>query len=250
MINQTFEKLSSMRLSVMEKEYRRQTELPAMRELSFEERLAMMVDAEWLSRQNKKLFRLMKAANLRSPEACLENVDYAPSRKLERAQIARLSDLSWIKEGKNLFITGACGTGKTWLACAFGNAACRQGMKVKSVRMNRLLSDLLAARNDGSWAKLLVELKKPELLILDDFGLSPLDALHCRDLLEIADDRYEKGATLITAQLPVASWHGILEDATLADAVLDRLVHNSHRIALHGPSMRATAHPGEAAANP
>lgn len=250
MINQTFEKLSSMRLSVMEQEYRRQTELPAMRELSFEERLAMMVDAEWLSRQNKKLFRLMKAANLRSPEACLENVDYAPSRKLERAQIARLSDLSWIKEGKNLFITGACGTGKTWLACAFGNAACRQGMKVKSVRMNRLLSDLLAARNDGSWAKLLVELKKPELLILDDFGLSPLDALHCRDLLEIVDDRYEKGSTLITAQLPVASWHGIFEDATLADAVLDRLVHNSHRIALHGPSMRATAHPGEAAANP
>lgn len=250
MMNQTLEKLSSMRLSVMEQEYRRQIELPAMNELSFEERLAMLVDAEWLARQNKKLKRLLKAANLRNPEACLEDVDFAPARKLDKAQIARLSDFSWISEGRNLFITGACGTGKTWLASAFGNAACRQGIKVKSVRVNRLLSDLLAARTDGSWAKLLAELKKPELLILDDFGLSPLDVLHCRDLLEIADDRYGKGSTLITAQLPVAGWHGVFEDATIADAVLDRLVHNSYRIELHGPSKRAEAPADESPAKP
>ena len=237
-MNQTLEKLSAMRLSVMEQEFRRQMELPALSELSFEERFAMLVDAEWLSRQNKKLQRLLKAANLRNPEACLEDMDYAPGRKLEKAQIARLSDMAWIQEGRNLFITGACGTGKTWMASAFGNAACRQGLKVRSLRMNRLLSDLLAARNDGSWAKLLDSLKKPDLLILDDFGLAPLDALHCRDLLEIVDDRYGCGSILITAQLPVAAWHSIFEDATLADAVLDRLVHNSHRVELHGPSLR------------
>lgn len=241
MMNQTLEKLSAMRLSVMEQECRRQMELPVMSEMPFEERLAMLVDAEWLSRQNKKLQRLLKTANLRNPEACLEDIDYAAGRKLEKVHIGRLSDMAWIPEGRNLFITGACGTGKTWMASAFGNAACRQGLKVRSFRMNRMLSDLFAARNDGSWAKLLDTLKKPDLLILDDFGLSPLDALQCRDLLEIVDDRYGYGSILITAQLPVAGWHGIFEDATLADAVLDRLVHNSHRLELHGPSMRHKA---------
>ena len=247
MMNQTLEKLSTMRLSVMEQEFRRQMELPAMTELSFEERLSMLVDAEWLSRQNKKLRRLLKAANLRNPEACLEDVDYVASRKLDRAQVARLSDLSWVGEGRNLFITGACGTGKTWLASAFGNAACRKGLKVQSLRANRLLGDLLAARSNGTWATLLASLKKPNLLILDDFGLSPLEPLHCRDLLEIVDDRYGHGSILITAQLPVSGWHSMFEDPTIADAVLDRLVHNAHRIALHGPSMRHKPHQDGAA---
>jgi DNA replication protein DnaC len=238
MMNQTLEKLTAMRLSVMEQEVRRQMELPAMAELSFEERLSMLVDAEWLSRQNKKLHRLLKAANLRNPEACLEDVNYAASRKLERAQVARLSDLSWVGEGRNLFITGACGTGKTWLASAFGNAACRQGLRTQSLRVNRLLGDLLAARNNGTWVALLASLKKPDLLILDDFGLSPLDPPHCRDLLEIVDDRYGRGSILVTAQLPVDRWHSLFEDPTIADAVLDRLVHKAYRIALHGPSMR------------
>ncbi len=255
MINQTLEKLSAMHLSVMEQEIRRQVELPAMAELSFEERLSMLVDAEWMSRQNKKLRRLLKGANLRNPEACLEDVDYGDSRKLERTQIARLSDLSWVGEGRNLFITGACGTGKTWLASAFGNAACRKGLKVQSLRVNRLLGDLLSSRSNGTWAKLLASLKKPDLLILDDFGLSPLDPLHCRDVLEIVDDRYGRGSILITAQLPVSDWHAVFADPTLADAVLDRLVHNAHRIALHGPSMRHkpprdTTHGGEMAGNP
>jgi DNA replication protein len=250
MVNQTLEKLSAMRFSIMEQEYRRQMELPAMSELSFEERLAMLVDAEWLSRQNKKLRRLLKEANLRSPEACLEDVDYDPSRKLDRAQIARLSDCAWIRESRNLFITGACGTGKTWLASAFGNAACRLGLKVKCVRVTRLLGDLSSSRNDASWTKLLAEMKKPDLLILDDFGLSPLDTLHCRDLLEIMDDRYDKSSTLITAQLPVSGWHSVFEDATVADAVLDRLVHNSYRIELHGPSRRPRLPQDQPAAKP
>lgn len=250
MMNQTLEKLGAMRLSVMEQEFRRQMELPAMATLSFEERLSMLVDAEWISRQNKKLARLLKEANLRDPSANLENVDFRPSRKLDQAQIARLSDLHWIGEGRNLFITGACGTGKTWLASAFGNAACRQGMRVQSVRVSRLLGDLLAARSNGTWAKLLTSLKKPDLLILDDFGLSPLDTLHCRDLLEIVDDRYGHGSILITAQLPVASWHGLFEDPTIADAVLDRLVHNAHRIAVQGPSMRHNPVVASATAEP
>ena len=238
MMNQTLEKLSVMRLSAMEQEVRRQIELPAMTELSFEERLSMLVDAEWISRQNKKLHLLLKTANLRIPKAYLEDVDYRSSRKLERTQIARLSNLLWINEGRNLFITGACGTGKTWLASAFGNAACRKGLKVQSLRVNRLLGDLLAARNNGTWTKILTSLKKPDLLILDDFGLSAMDSLHCRDLLEIVDDRYGRGSILITAQLPVSDWHGVFKDPTIADAILDRLVHNAHRIALQGPSLR------------
>ncbi len=238
MLNHTKEKLIAMRLSVMEQELRRQMELPAMRELSFEERLAMLVDAEWLSRQNKKLQRFLKAAKLRNPEACLEDVDFASTRKLDKAQIARLSDFSWIKEHRNLFITGASGTGKTWLASAFGHAACRKGLSVRSLRMNRLLADLLVARNDGTWTKLLASMKKPDLLILDDFGLSTLDPTHCRDFLEIVDDRYGHGSILITSQLPVDRWHALFADPTLADAALDRLVHHSHRIALHGPSLR------------
>ena len=227
-----------MHLGVMAQEYRRQTELPAMAQLSFEERLAMLVDAEWISRHNNKLRRLLKAADLRHPEACLEDVDYAPSRRLERSTIARLSNLTWIKERQNLFITGACGTGKTWLASAFGNAVCRHGMQVLCLRTNRLLGDLVIARSNGSWLKRLSVLKKPDLLILDDFGLSPLDAIHCRDLLELVDDRDGKGSILITAQLPVSEWHGIFEDATIADAVLDRIVHKAHRLELHGPSKR------------
>ena len=142
MMNQTLEKLSAMRLGIMVKEYRRQMELPAMSALSFDERLAMMVDAEWLSRLNNRLIRLVKAADLREPSACLEDIDYNPRRKLDKADIARLSDCLWIKEGKNLIITGATGTGKSYLSSAFGNAACRFGLSVRSFRVNRLLTDL------------------------------------------------------------------------------------------------------------
>lgn len=250
MINQTLEKLTQMRMTVMANEYRRQTELPASRDLSFEERLSMMVDAEWLERQNRKLKRLLKQAALSCPEACLENISYAPTRKLDRAQIADMADLSWIYEKKNLFITGACGTGKSWMASAFGNAACRKGINVKTVRVNRLLQDLLAARNDGTWIKLLNSIKKPELLILDDFGLSNFDVLQCRDMLEIVDDRCARGSIIITAQLPVSGWHSLFEDATLADAILDRVVHNSLRIELYGLSMRASREEVAASENP
>lgn len=240
MIHQTLEKLSQMNLSVMGQEYRRQAELPATSSLPFEDRLAMMVDAEWTDRRERKLKRLLKAASLRIPEACLENVDFDPVRKIDRSQFAALESLAWIKAHQNLIITGACGTGKTWLASAFGDAACRQGLKVLNVRVSRMMENLRVARNDGTWGDELAKLKKPDLLILDDFGLSQLDPLQSRDFHEIAEDRINSGSVLMTSQLPVINWHDLFEEKTAADGALDRLVRNSHRIELHGPSRRPT----------
>jgi len=238
LINQTTNQLLEMRLSAMEAEFRRQYELPAMTSLSFDERFGLIVDAEWQSKHNAKIGRMLKAAKLRCPEACLEGIDFDEVRKLDRALIARMSDMSWLKDGRHLFITGASGTGKTWIASAFGNAACRMGKKVATYRMPRLLDELRSARAGGTWAKLLDALEKPDLLILDDFGMDRLDTVHCRDMLEIVEDRKGSGSIIITAQLPVAQWHNIFEDATVADATLDRIVHNSIRIELHGPTRR------------
>jgi DNA replication protein DnaC len=238
MINQTMEQMKKMNLYAMEAEYRRQTELPVMVELPFDERVSMLTDAEWNARENRRLRRALKQANLREKAAGLEDVDFDPLRKLDRATIARLSDCAWIRGNWNLFLTGACGTGKTWLSCAYGNAAVRQGYTVRSYRTSSLLSCLAIAHSDGSIYKLINELKKPDLLILDDFGTTRFDVQRCRDVDEIIDGRYQKGAVLITAQLPVSEWHGVFEDATIADAVLDRILHNSFRIELHGPSRR------------
>jgi len=238
MVSQTMEKLTTLHLSEMCQEYRRQQELPATEALSFDDRLGMMVDAEWLARYNKKLKRLIKEADLRDSNACLEDVDYDPRRKLDKALVARLSDGMWIREHRNMLITGATGTGKSFLASAFGNMACRLGLRVRSFRITRLLTNLMVGRGDGSYSRLLDEMKKPDLLILDDFGLSPLSPTACRDLLEVVDDRYDRASLLITAQLPVSGWHGIFEDATIADAVLDRLVHNAYRFELDGPTRR------------
>ncbi|HBI26111.1 MAG TPA: AAA family ATPase [Peptococcaceae bacterium] len=238
MTNQTLDKLNSMKLRAMEQEYRRQIELPANAALSFDERLAMIVDAEWLAKANNRLQRFLRKANLREPSANLENINFDHKRNLDKTTIARLADCSWIKEGKNLIITGATGTGKTYLVSAFGNAACRKNLKVHSYRVNRLLTDLAISRGDGSYNRLLKDLKKPDLLILDDFGMAPIDPGACRDLLEVIDDRHGRKSIAISAQLPVAKWHAVFEDATIADAVLDRVVNNAYRIELKGPSLR------------
>lgn len=238
MTNQTLDKLNSMKLRAMEQEYRRQIELPANAALSFDERLAMIVDAEWLAKANNRLQRFLRKANLREPSANLENINFDHKRNLDKTTIARLADCSWIKEGKNLIITGATGTGKTYLISAFGNAACRKSLKVHSYRVNRLLTDLSISRGDGSYNRLLKDLKKPDLLILDDFGMAPIDPGACRDLLEVIDDRHGRKSIAISAQLPVAKWHAVFEDATIADAVLDRVVNNAYRIELKGPSLR------------
>jgi len=238
LINQTLDKLSSMKLRSMEKEYRRQMELPANAALSFDERLAMMVDAEWLAKANNRLQKLLREANLKERTAHLEDLNFDPRRHLDKATIGRLADCGWIREGRNLIVTGATGTGKTYLISAFGHAACRKSFKVRAYRVSRLLTDLVIGRGDGSYNRLLNELKKPDLLILDDFGMTALDPVACRDLLEVVDDRHGSKSTAISAQLPVAKWHGVFEDATIADAVLDRVVNNAHRIELKGPSLR------------
>jgi len=238
MIQQTLQYLKEMRLSVMEAEYRRQSELLAWNELSFEERLGLLVDAEWRERKNKKLRRLLKAACLREPGACLEELDYSGGRGLEKALVARLADCAWIREGRHMLITGPCGTGKTYLSNAFANAACRAGYEVKCFRVSRLLVDLQTGRGDGSWAKTLSEMKKPDLLVLDDFGLENLETIHCRDFLEVVDDRSSSKSILIISQLPVSSWHGVFSDSTIAEAVLDRLLHQALRFELKGPSKR------------
>ena len=222
----------------MEQEYRRQVELPANAALSFDDRLAMMVDAEWLAKANNRLQRFLREANLREQAATLEDLNFDVRRSLDKAIIGRLADCSWIKEGRNLIVTGATGTGKTYLVSAFGNAACRKSLKVRSYRVNRLLTDLAIGRGDGSYNRILNELKKPDLLILDDFGMTSLDPSACRDLLEVVDDRHGRKSITISAQLPVAKWHGVFEDSTIADAVLDRLINNAHRIELKGPSLR------------
>jgi len=238
MIQQTHQWLRELRLPAMDKAYSLQSELPASRALSFDERFALLVQAEWESRKEKKLGRLLKAASLREKGACLEELDFKEGRNLDKTLVVNLSDCLWIRKGYNLLVSGACGTGKTYLACAFGNAACRQGYSVRSYRLPRLLVDLQIGKGDGSWKTVMGDLKKPDLLILDDFGLTPLEPLHCRDLLEVVEDRNAIASTIVASQLPVSSWHAAFADATIAEAVLDRLLSKAYRFELKGPSWR------------
>ena len=237
MINQTAEKLRAMRLPAMAAEYLRQSESPEMSALDFNERVGMMVDAEWLSRENNRIQKLTKAAKLRFSGACFADIDYRPSRKLDRAVIARLSDFAWAKEAKNMIITVATGCGKTWLACAFGQEACRKGFSVAFYRVNRLLAEMAQCSATASHYKLLKALKKADILILDDWGLSSLNTVEGRFLLEAFEDRYGNSSTILSAQVPVPKWHDLFEDSTIADAVLDRVVHNLcnslHKLCYH-----------------
>jgi len=247
---QTTEKLRAMRLPAMAAEYDRQSETPAMAALDFDERIGMMVDAEWAFRENNRIEKLMREAKLRFSTSCFADIDYKPSRKLDRAYIARLSDFSWVKEAKNLILTGCTGTGKTWIACAFGAEACRKGLRVAFYRVSRLLNEFTVASAAGTTDKLLARLKKADIMILDDWGLLTLNPLEGRFLHEVFEDRYGERSIIISAQLPVSKWHGLFEDSTIADAVLDRVVHNSYRIELHGPSMRPLVENGRALESP
>jgi len=238
MIHQTAEKLRAMRLPAMAAEYIRQSELPVMSALDFDERVGMMADAEWLSRDNNRVKRLTKEAKLRYPAACFADIDFRPSRKLDRAYIARLTDFAWAKEARNLILTGSTGTGKTWLACAFGVQACRIGLWARFYRVNRLFGEMAVAAGTGCADKFLGKLKKCDILILDDWGLSSLTLLEGKFLHEVFEDRCGERSTIISAQLPVSEWHGLFEDRTVADAVLDRVVNNSYRLELQGPTMR------------
>lgn len=234
--------LTQLRLPGMKAEYIRQDELRnAMEALSFEERFLMLVNAEQNRRDNNKLAKSLRDANLRDKTAALEKFIYLPVRKVDKQFIARISDCSFIKDGRDLLITGATGAGKSFLSSAFGVAACHAGYSVRAYKMHRLLMDVNIHINDGTYEKILADLKKPDLLILEDFGMESIVPNFCRYFLEVIDERRYTGKKpfLITAQLPVNEWHGMLEDHTAADAIMDRLVnHDPYRIDIKGPSMR------------
>lgn len=209
-------------------------------DLSHAEWLGLLIDREASSRSTKKYQSRMRAAKLRHVGASVEDVDYRTNRKLDKALFQQLATGRWIDESRSLLITGPCGVGKTWLACALGQRACRDGMTVLYHRAPRLFADLELAHGDGRFPRLFRQITRVDLLILDDWGPERLTAGQRRDLMEIVEDRYQSGSTLITSQLPVDAWHEVIDEPTFADAILDRLVHNAYRLPLDGPSMRKT----------
>jgi DNA replication protein DnaC len=213
---------------------------PQLQSLSFEERMGLLIDRESTSRENRRLTRLLRLAKLRE-QACFEDIDYRHPRGLQKSQFAPLAACNWVRKAQNICLSGPTGTGKTFLACALGHAACRQGLSVRYWRLPRLFETVRVAHGDGSYARLLTSMAKTDLLILDDWGLQKPATQERHDLLEVLEDRYGKRATLVTSQLPVKNWHAYLGEPTVADAILDRLVHNAHKIQLTGDSMRRKA---------
>ena len=235
---QTLEKINRMKffgmlVAIKEQESNRQYE-----KMSFEDRLGYLVEREYLDRENRRLKSRLTQANFRQ-QTCVENIKFSSGRNLSKTKILDLGKCHWIKEHKNLIITGPTGAGKSYLVCALGHSACLNGYKVSYRRTSRLLMELSVGRGDGRYEKLLKSFSKTDLLILDDFGLSKLNDVERQDLLEIVEDRYEVRSTAIIGQLPVEKWHEIVGNSTVADAILDRVVHNSFRVDLHGSeSMR------------
>lgn len=236
---QTLQKLIQLRLRGMAAGFESQLTNSASHDLAFEERLALLVDQEISYKENARLQRLLKMAKLREA-ACMEDVDYRPERGLDRSQMASLALLDWVSQGQNLIFTGPTGSGKTWLACAFGNHACRKGFTVSFQRLALLLEELAVTHGDGSFRKRLMQLAKYDVLILDDLGMTPLMAAGRADLMEVVEQRCGGRSTIVTSQIPVSKWHDYLSggNPTVADAILDRLLSGSVRLELQGESMR------------
>jgi DNA replication protein DnaC len=237
LIQQTLERLQELRLPGMAQALEEQLRMPDLGGLAFEDRLALLLEREITHREDRRLARHLQLARFALP-AAVEDLDFKSPRGLDRSLVLRLAGGQWIRDQQSVLISGATGTGKSYLACALGHSACRNGFSTRYFRFSRLLGELALARADGSYVKLLDRLARTPLLILDDFGLAPLTDPERRDLLELLEDRYGKRATLITSQLPFDHWHVVVADATFADAILDRLVHNAHHITLKGASMR------------
>jgi DNA replication protein DnaC len=234
----TIEKLHELRLAIMAEAWQQQQKDAKIGALSFDERFTLIVDAEHQARDNRRLTRLLKDAQLRIPQACVEDVASSTARGLEKAMLRQLGSCSWVAEHLNVLITGGTGVGKSYLACALGQSACRKALRVTYRRVPRLLDELALARAEGSHARLLAKLAKFDVLVLDDWGLGAPKDSQRHDLLEVIEDRYGRVSTVVTSQLPVGKWHEWIGDPTMADAILDRLVNNAYKVDLKGPSRR------------
>lgn len=235
---ETFQKLSDMRMHAFAHALKEQLDTDQHDQLGFDERVGLLVDREWTERETRSLTRRLQIARLRDRTACVEDIDYHHPRGLDRSLLRRLSTCEWIKKRQNLLISGKTGCGKTFIACAIANKACREGFSVIYRRLPRLLHELQLARGDGSWPRLLSRWAKTDVLIIDDWGIIPLVTQSRSDLLEIIEDRHGERSTVIAAQLPLTEWHKYIGDPAIADATLDRIVHNAHHIKLKGESIR------------
>lgn len=238
MHTQTLAKLHEMKIHGMAKSFETNRSNPRCQDLNHDEFMTLLTDDEYIYRQNNRQRRLLQMARLKFPSATLESIDYAAARGVNKSKIAGLQNNQWLEKHQNILITGATGVGKSYLACAFGQWACRHGFTVYYSRWPRMLGDILAARGEGTYLKHLRKLAKVDLLIIDDFGLNSLADSDKKDFLEIIEDRYMTAATIITSQLPLKEWHAFIGDQTIADAVCDRLFHVAHKLELKGDSMR------------
>jgi DNA replication protein DnaC len=239
MLNEpTITKLNTMRLLTMASAWMEQQQTTDLAKVSFDERFGLLVDAEFMARENRRLERLLRAAKLRISNACIEDVDTPARRGLDKAVLRQLATCKWVTEHRNVIVTGATGVGKTYVACALAQQCCRRGLRTLYRRMSRLLDELALARADGTYPKLLTRLARFDVLVLDDWGLAKLTDNGRHDVLEVLEDRYDLHSTIMTSQLPIKHWHEFIGDPSLADALLDRVVHNAYKLDLKGPSRR------------